>query len=77
MNPEAWLSNRLQSHGVDIYAGGPFASLRERIAYVIVTNRYGAVVCGRHDGKPETYAEVFERIYGASLPKPSQLKCST
>jgi len=65
---EDWLVERLKHHGVDVYAGKTeFPSLRDRLAHVIRSNRYRSVIAGRHERKPETYAEVFERLYGIKL----------
>lgn len=68
LDAETWLLNRLKNHGVDVYAHGPvFDSLRERVATAIVENRFGLVVVGRHNGKPETYEALFERLFGLKL----------
>lgn len=64
---ESWLLERLKDHGVDVYAGGPFETLRDRLAHVLVTERMGSVVVGRHGGKPETYEQLFERVFGITL----------
>lgn len=64
---ESWLLERLKQHGVDVYQGGPFATLRDRLAWVLVTERMGPVVVGRREGKPETYEELFERVFGVTL----------
>lgn len=66
-DPELWLADRLKQHGVDIYAGGEFASFRDRLARAIITNKFGTVIAGRHEKKPESYGELFERIYGIKL----------
>ena len=63
-DPETWMAQRLQSHGVDIYDGGEFVTFRDRLAHAIVTNRFGLVVAGRHNGRPENYDQLFERMYG-------------
>jgi hypothetical protein len=68
MDAENWLLERLKQHGIDVYVAGEFATLQARLGHVIVTNRYGPVVAGRHNGKPETYAQLFERMYGTPLP---------
>lgn len=61
------LLERLKHHGVDVYQGGPFESLRDRLAYVLIRERMSAVIVGRHNGKPETYGERFERVFGVKL----------
>lgn len=69
IDPEQFLLERLKDHGVDVYApAGPFECLRDRLAQVIVDNRFGSVVAGRHNGKPERYEDLFQRIYGTKLP---------
>jgi hypothetical protein len=68
MTAEDWLLERLKQHGIDVYVDGEFPTLAARLGHVIVTNRYGPVVAGRHNGKPETYAQLYERIYGEPLP---------
>lgn len=68
MSPEDWLLERLKHHGVDLYTGS-FPTFRDRIGHAIVTYQLASVVAGRGaDRKPETYAQVFERIYGIPLP---------
>jgi hypothetical protein len=64
---EAWLAARLQEHGVDIYAGGEFPTLRDRLAHAIVSSGSQATVVGRHEGKPETYEQFVLRVFGISL----------
>lgn len=66
VDPEGWLINRLKWHGVDIYAG-QYTCWRDRLGHSILNNRFGMVIAGRHNGKPETYEAVFERIYGITL----------
>ena len=61
---EQWLSERLQRHGVDVYAGGPFETLRERFAHASVSFQCADDLAGRRDGRIESFGQVFERIYG-------------
>lgn len=69
VDPEQFLLQRLKDHGIDVNApAGPFNTLRDRLAQVIVDNHFGSVVVGRHNGKPERYEQIFERIYGTKLP---------
>jgi hypothetical protein len=68
VNAESWLGQRLLEHGCDVYRYGPETdSYRERLRQTILDNGMGAVIVGRHDGKPETYAQTFERLYGEPL----------
>jgi hypothetical protein len=63
-DPEVWILERLQDHGIDPYIDGEFAELRDRLAEVIVRNRFGSAVAGRHNQRPETYEQLFLRVYG-------------
>jgi hypothetical protein len=67
IDPETFLLERLKQHGVDVYAGGPFECLRDRLGTAIIENRFGMVIVGRSNGKPESYEALFERIYGVKL----------
>lgn len=68
LDAETWLLERLKAHGIDPYApAGPFDGLADRLAYVIAANRYGPVVAGRHQGKPETYEQFVLRAFGIKL----------
>jgi hypothetical protein len=65
---EDWLLNRLKEQGIDVYASnGQFNRLRDRLAQVIVENRYGPVLVGRHNGKPETYEQFVLRVFDIKL----------
>lgn len=70
---ETWLANRLLDHGCDLYAGS-HVTYGERIRQTILTNGMGCVVVGRRDGKPENYAQVFERMYGLPLEPKAKRK---
>jgi hypothetical protein len=68
LEAEAWLTERLKDHGVDLYADGPvFTHFRDRLRKVITDNRIESVIIGRREGKPETYAACFERLYEQPL----------
>ena len=68
VDAETWLLNRLQQHGVDVYAGGPFTCLRDRLAHAIVTYQHGPVIAGRGpNGRPESYEALFARMYSVTL----------
>lgn len=81
MDAEAWLRQRLTDHGAlenvpglkhqvrDVTMGVTTIAMRaERLRQVIVRHGLSAVVAGgSRKGKPETYAELFERIYGEPL----------
>lgn len=69
LNGEGWLGDRLREHGVDIFAGASdHAIRRERIRAAIVEKGLAPVIVGRaRDGKPLTYSQAFERLYGTPL----------
>lgn len=67
---EDWLAERLKSHGCDIYVDGTYATYIDRLGECIVRNGMQAVVAGGGpDGRPETYAHCYQRLYGKALPK--------
>lgn len=76
---ETWLANRLLEHSCDIYVGGPYATYAERLGAAIVRNGVQCVIVGRNPatGKPESYAQLFERIAGKALPKKATTSEST
>jgi hypothetical protein len=68
LDREAWLAQRLGEHGAGIFTGLTDRDVRrERIRAAIVEHGLEAVIVGRHEGRPETYAQVFERLYGTPL----------
>jgi hypothetical protein len=81
MDAEAWLRRRLTDHGaleglpdlkhqvIEVTAGVTTTAARaERMRQVILRHNLEAVVAGgTRKGKPETYADCFERIYGELL----------
>lgn len=72
LEAEAWLAERLRQHGCDIYASAePYAIYADRLGACIVRNRLQSVIVGRNPAtsKPESYAQLFERIAGKALPK--------
>ena len=68
MNPESWLLECLKDFGADVYQGS-FPTLRERIGHAIVKHGIATVIAGRGpDRKPETFGQIFRRLYGVELP---------
>lgn len=65
---EEWLLANLSHYGVDVYVDGTFATLGDRLGYVIATNGIRYAIAGHYAGKRETYARAYERIYGKGLP---------
>ncbi len=74
LTSERWLIRRLGDHGRHIEDGvTDVAVRRERIRAAILEAGLEAVVAGRgSSGKPETYAQVFGRLYGEQLGRPLQ-----
>lgn len=67
IDAESWLTQRLKDHGCDPYSGGPNPEYRDRLRAAILDNGMQRVIVGRHAGKPENYAQSFERLYGEPL----------
>jgi hypothetical protein len=65
---------RLHDHGKELGTATDPDDLRERIRYAIIECGLDAVIFGKTEtGKPETYAQAFERFYGEPL-EPKQRK---
>ena len=71
---ELWLAKRLAQHSALTDPEGIFAGVsdpatrKERIRAAIHAKALGSVIAARgRDGKPVTYAEAFERLYGEPL----------
>lgn len=62
---EIYLTRRLKDHGALIFEGDTTAQARrERFRSAIVNHGLDCVIVGRNKaGKPETYADLFERIF--------------
>lgn len=72
------LAERLKAHGHDPYAGGPYETYADRLGACIVRNGVSCVLVGRGpDGKPENYAQAYERLYGRALPQPVSRSAQT
>lgn len=67
VDAEAWLAELLKAHGCDIYVGGPYETYADRLGACIVRNGMQMVVVGRREGRPETYRDCWERLYGRKL----------
>jgi hypothetical protein len=69
LNDEAWLTRRLREQtGADAFQGTTDVSIRkDRIRQAIADHGLRSVVIGSHQGKPETWASIFERLYGEPL----------
>lgn len=65
---ELWLANRLERHGVQVFAGDTTAEVRrERMRTAILEAGLEAVIAGSRSSKPETYRDCFQRLYGVPL----------
>jgi hypothetical protein len=66
---EAHFAKRLADHGKRVFEGATDPQLRkERIRQAIIESRMDCTVIGRNAaGKPETYAQLFERHFGEPL----------
>lgn len=69
MDHELWLSRRLLAHGVAAVMPTVATpeSRRDRMRRAIRDAGLEQVIAGRRAGKPKTYAEVFELLYGEPL----------
>lgn len=80
MDAEAWLRQRLTDHGAlermpdlkrqvrDVTAGVTTTAERaQRMRELILRHNLASVIAGRRGPKTETYADLFERIYGEKL----------
>jgi hypothetical protein len=69
-DPEGWqLFDRLREMCFDVYVDGNFRTLGDRLGFVIATNRLDYGIAGYHEGRRETFARRYQRIYGTPLPK--------
>jgi hypothetical protein len=70
LDREAWLAKRLTVYGA-VFAGVTDSGIRrDRIRQTILDRGLEHVIVGRNrEGKPETYATCFERLYGVALRK--------
>lgn len=68
LDHEAWLVKRLGDHGASVFDGDTDNQTRkERIRDAILSNGLSSVIAGQHNGKHETYAAVFRRLFGEPL----------
>jgi hypothetical protein len=68
LDAEMWLAQRIRLHIVGIFDGETEPAIRrDRARAAIKNNGLESVVAGRRGGRPETYAEVFSRLYGEAL----------
>jgi hypothetical protein len=70
MEVQFFFQRRLKEHGVTIYFYGltDIPSRWEQIRAAIIGSQFDSVAMGKTaDGKPETYAQSFERAFGAPL----------
>lgn len=68
VDAELWLIGRLRNHVAQIFTAETDPDTRrERLRRAIVNAELDDIIVGKHDGKPENYAQVYERIYGVPL----------
>ncbi len=68
LDGELWLAKRLGEHGAGVFDGvTDHETRRERFRRAILEHALWPVIAGSRDGKCETYAAVFERLYGERL----------
>jgi hypothetical protein len=68
LDAEIWLVARVRQHITGIFDGVTDQKIRkDRMRRVLRDNGLDCVIAGNKDGKPETYAEVYRRLYGESL----------
>jgi hypothetical protein len=73
LDAEMWLAKRITQHLSAVFIETTSRDIRkERIRRAIIAGALDVVILGRHAGKPETYTQAFERLYGEPLqPKKS------
>lgn len=65
---ELWFAKRLGEHGMEIVFGGDSPSERRaRIRAAILHGGLSAVIVGKSEGRAQTYAQAFQRLYGEAL----------
>ena len=66
---ESYIVKRLHDHGAHIYPVSEAYPLKERIRRAILDRKLDATIIGRNSAsqKSETYAQIFERLYGEPL----------
>jgi hypothetical protein len=64
LQQETWLANRLRQLRANLE--GDFPTMKARLRQAIEAQGYEAIIAGRNpdNGRPETFAEAFERIFG-------------
>ncbi|MFO7278737.1 MAG: hypothetical protein DIU56_017055 [Pseudomonadota bacterium] len=74
LDRELWLARRLRQHGARITDGVTDRDTRrERMRAAILEHGLETVVLGRgQSGKPMTYAQAFEALYGEPLARASR-----
>lgn len=82
-NDQVWFVARLREHGVEIQRSANQAidgvttmtERRERLRTAILAHGIAGVIVGSNNGKCESYAQAFERLFGEPLvPKPTRGK---
>lgn len=76
LDVEMWFVKRLKDHGHTVFLGDTTPEIRrERIRTAILDAQLDTVIIGRApNGRPERYAESFERFYKQPLIPKSKEK---
>jgi hypothetical protein len=69
LDGELWFVKRLKDHGQTVFTGTTDPDTRrERIRQAILAGNLDCTILGTNAaGKPETYAQAFERFYNVKL----------
>lgn len=68
LDAEAWLARRLGNFGHVFQGVTDRETRKQRIRDAIREGGLEMVIAGRNpEGRPDTFAEVFQRLYGAAL----------
>lgn len=68
LRQELWFAQRLTDHRAGIFDGlTDRDTRRERFRAAILDHGLTEVIVGRQDGKPATYAQAFEQLFGEPL----------
>lgn len=67
---EIWFATQLRRHGITIFDGlTTLEQRKERARAGIIEKGIASTAIGKREGKRETFATVFERLYGEPLER--------
>lgn len=64
---EMWLARRLGDFGAVFSGVTDIATRKARMREAITDRHLADAICGKRDGKVETFSETYRRIYGEAL----------